>query len=129
MATYKVGYMVGSLATASINRKLAKALIRLAPPELEFVEVPIKDLPLYSYDYDADYPAEGRALKDTLATVDAVLLGSSRSYVQHSPARWPACPRRVAVDQRVVTLTRRLLTRDWHLPGRRGRLERLMGGG
>jgi chromate reductase, NAD(P)H dehydrogenase (quinone) len=73
MTTYKVGYMVGSLATASINRKLAKALIRLAPPELEFVEVPIKDLPLYSYDYDANYPAEGRALKDALASVDAVL--------------------------------------------------------
>jgi len=73
MTTYKVGYIVGSLATASINRKLAKALIRLAPPDLEFVEVPIKDLPLYSYDYDADYPAEGRALKDALASVDAVL--------------------------------------------------------
>src|SRR5258708_19461781 len=73
MTTYKVGYIVGSLATASINRTLAKALIRLAPPELEFVEVPIKDLPLYSYDYDADYPAEGRALKDALASVDAVL--------------------------------------------------------
>jgi NAD(P)H-dependent FMN reductase len=43
MARYKVGYIVGSLATASINRTLAKALIRLAPPELEFVEVPIKD--------------------------------------------------------------------------------------
>jgi hypothetical protein len=69
-----VGYIVGSLATASINRTLAKALIRLAPPELEFVEIPIKDLPLYSYDYDADYPAEGRALKDALASVDAVLL-------------------------------------------------------
>jgi NAD(P)H-dependent FMN reductase len=73
MTTYKVGYIVGSLAAASINRRLAKALIRLAPPELEFVEIPIKDLPLYSYDYDADYPAAGRALKDALASVDAVL--------------------------------------------------------
>jgi chromate reductase len=73
MSTYKVGYIVGSLATASINRKLAKALIRLAPSELEFVEIPIKDLPLYSYDYDAHYPASGRALKHALASVDAVL--------------------------------------------------------
>jgi NAD(P)H-dependent FMN reductase len=56
MTTYKVGYFVGSLATASINRLLAKALVRLAPPELKFVEIPIKDLPLYSYDYDADFP-------------------------------------------------------------------------
>ena len=37
MTTYKVGYFVGSLATGSINRKLAKALVRLAPAELEFV--------------------------------------------------------------------------------------------
>jgi NAD(P)H-dependent FMN reductase len=73
MARYKVGCIVGSLATASINRMLARALIRLAPPDLEFVEIPIKDLPLYSYDYDADYPAEGRALKDSIAAVDAVL--------------------------------------------------------
>ena len=73
MTRYKVGYFVGSLATASINRTLSKALIRLAPPELELVEIPIKGLPLYSYDYDADYPPEGRALKDAVASVDAVL--------------------------------------------------------
>ena len=30
---FKVGYLVGSLATGSINRKLAKALVRLAPPD------------------------------------------------------------------------------------------------
>ena len=29
MTHYKVGYLVGSLAAASINRKLARALIRL----------------------------------------------------------------------------------------------------
>jgi chromate reductase, NAD(P)H dehydrogenase (quinone) len=74
MTTYKVGYIVGSLAAASVNRSLAKALIRLAPPELEFTEIPIKDLPLYSYDYDAHFPAAGRALKHALASVDAVLI-------------------------------------------------------
>ncbi len=36
-------------------------------------EIPIVDLPLYSYDYDADYPPAGRALKDAIAAVDAVL--------------------------------------------------------
>ena len=56
MATYKVGYFVGSLAKASLNRKLAKALVNLAPPELSMTEIPFKDLPLYSYDYDADFP-------------------------------------------------------------------------
>jgi chromate reductase len=68
-----VGYFVGSLARASINRKLALALTRLAPSELGMREIPIGDLPLYSYDYDADYPPPARALKDAIATVDAVL--------------------------------------------------------
>ena len=73
MATYKVGYFVGSIASNSINRLLAKALVRLAPPELEMSEIPIKDLPLYSQDYDADYPPVARALKQAIADVDAVL--------------------------------------------------------
>jgi chromate reductase len=71
--TYAVGYFVGSLARASINRKLARALTRVAPPELTMREIPIGELPLYSYDYDADYPPSARALKDAIAAVDAVL--------------------------------------------------------
>ncbi len=73
MATYKVGYFVGSLSSTSINRMLAKALARLAPPERELVEIPIRDLPLYSPDYDADFPPVARALKRAIADVDAVL--------------------------------------------------------
>jgi chromate reductase len=70
---YKVGYFVGSLSSTSINRILAKALIRLAPDDLEFTEIPIRDLPLYSQDYDADYPPEARALKQAISETDAVL--------------------------------------------------------
>jgi chromate reductase len=73
MAAYKVGYFVGSLSSTSINRLLAKALERLAPPELVLTEIPIKDLPLYSPDFDADYPPVARALKQSIADVDAVL--------------------------------------------------------
>ena len=73
MAAYKVGYFVGSLSSKSINRLLAKALGRLAPPELVLTEIPIKDLPLYSPDFDADYPPVARALKQSIADVDAVL--------------------------------------------------------
>jgi len=73
VTTFTVGYFVGSLAKASINRKLAVALTRLAPPELQLREIPIGELPLYSYDYDKDYPPAGRALKDAIASVDAVL--------------------------------------------------------
>ena len=73
MITFKVGYFVGSLAKESINRKLALALTRLAPSELRMQEIPIGDLPLYSYDFDADYPPPARALKEAIASVDAVL--------------------------------------------------------
>jgi chromate reductase, NAD(P)H dehydrogenase (quinone) len=68
-----VGYFVGSLAKASINRKLALALVRLAPKELELAEIPIKDLPLYSYDYDADFPVVAGDFKQAIASVDAIL--------------------------------------------------------
>src|SRR5688500_9572479 len=73
MAEFKVGYLVGSLATKSINRLLAKALVRVAPPELQLTEIPFKDLPLYSYDYDKNYPPVATAFKDAIAAVDAVL--------------------------------------------------------
>ena len=73
MNTFTVGYFVGSLARESINRKLALALTHLAPTHLQMREIPIGDLPLYSYDFDADYPPPGRALKEAIAAVDAVL--------------------------------------------------------
>jgi len=76
MRTYRVGYFVGSLSSTSINRVLATALIKLAPDDLEFIEIPIGDLPLYSPDYDSDYPPEGRALKEAIASMDAVLFVS-----------------------------------------------------
>jgi chromate reductase len=76
MASFRIGYFVGSLATGSINRTLSRALIKLAPEELEFTEIPIKDLPLYSYDYDADYPPEGQALKDSIEASDGILFVS-----------------------------------------------------
>jgi len=76
MPTYKIGYFVGSLASGSINRTLSKALIRLAPGDLEFTEIPIRDLPLYSYDYDADFPPAGRALKEAIEGSDGILFVS-----------------------------------------------------
>jgi chromate reductase len=73
MAMFKVGYFVGSLSSTSINRELAKALIRLAPEDLEFHEIPIGNLPLYSPDYDQNYPPQAVALKDAIHEVQAVM--------------------------------------------------------
>lgn len=73
MTRYKVGYFVGSLSSTSVNRELAKALIRLAPDDLEFTEIPIGNLPLYSPDHDANYPPEATAFKDAIHRSQAVL--------------------------------------------------------
>ena len=74
MTTFKVGVLVGSLAKASINRKLAKALTRLAPAGMQFEEIGFGELPLYSYDYDAAYPAVATAFKDAIKACDAILI-------------------------------------------------------
>ncbi len=73
MTTYTVGYMIGSLSSRSINRKLSQALIRLAPKELKFAEIPIADLPLYNYDFDDDFPPVATALKEQISSSDAIL--------------------------------------------------------
>mgnify|MGYP003393897135 CR=1 FL=1 len=73
MTNFKVGYLVGSLAKASINRKLAKALVRLAPEGMEFHEISFAGLPLYSYDYDADYPSVALDFKAAIKASDAIL--------------------------------------------------------
>ena len=70
---YKVGVFIGSLAKESINRKLAKAVMRLAPQSLQMSEIPIRDLPLYNYDYDANYPQVAQDFKKAIEAVDALL--------------------------------------------------------
>lgn len=55
MRTHQVGYFVGNLSSKSSNHVLSRALIRLAPEDLEFTEIPIGDLPFYRPDFDEDY--------------------------------------------------------------------------
>ena len=71
--TYRVGYFIGSLSSESINRTLSEALIAVAPKDLEFHEIPIRDLPLYNRDLDDDFPSEATALKAAIADSQAVL--------------------------------------------------------
>jgi chromate reductase len=73
MSEFSVGYFVGSLSKESINRKLARALVKLAPQELKMKEILYADLPLYNRDLDANYPPPAQTLKTSLAEIDAVL--------------------------------------------------------
>jgi len=69
----QIGYVIGSLRKESINRKLANALIKLAPPDFNFKELKIGDLPLYNQDDDRAQAAVVQRLKSELRAVDAVM--------------------------------------------------------
>jgi chromate reductase len=69
----KVAVFVGSLRRESNNRKLAKALAKLARPTLDFRFVEIGDLPIYNDDLWASPPASVLRLKADIEAADAVV--------------------------------------------------------
>lgn len=68
-----VAVFVGSLRKDSINRKVANALVALAPAPLELTIVEIGHLPIYNQDADANPPAEWTAFRKRVKAADAVL--------------------------------------------------------
>jgi chromate reductase len=107
MERFRIGVIVGSLSSTSINRRLAHGLMKLAPEGLDFTEISFSELPLYSQDYDVDFPPTARAWKAELAEMEALLFvtpeynrsipgglknaidWASRPYGQNSFARKP----------------------------------------
>jgi Predicted flavoprotein len=73
MAQFTIAVVVGSLRRESYNRKLADAVVKLAPSELTFKHLRIDDLPLYNQDDDAN-PAESvKRLKSEIQSSQGVL--------------------------------------------------------
>jgi chromate reductase len=70
---YKVAVLVGSLRKESLNRKVAKALQKLAPPSLDLEIVEIGNLPLYNQDDELNPPQPSAAFKQKIQQADAVL--------------------------------------------------------
>ena len=72
---YRVAVIVGSLRKESWNRKLARALIELAPSSLALEIVEIGQLPLYDQDLDDEKraPAEWTGFRERVRAFDAVL--------------------------------------------------------
>ena len=74
MSTRNVAVIVGSLRKESFNRKLANAVIAIAPDTLRMAIVPIGDLPLYNQDLETESPPEQWvAFRDAIRGVDALL--------------------------------------------------------
>ena len=84
---HKVAVLVGSLSKASLNRKMSRALIAVAPPSLELSYVEIGDLPLYTPDFEADPPAAVRAFREQIAQSRCAAVRDSPS----TTARCRAC--------------------------------------
>jgi chromate reductase len=71
--TRDVAVFVGSLRKESFNRKMANALVAMAPAPLKLEIVEIRQLPLYNQDDDANPPAASVAFKQRVQKADAVL--------------------------------------------------------
>lgn len=73
MARYRIAVVVGSLRRDSFNRRLAGAIVKLAPSEFSFDRVEIGDLPLYNQDDDANPADAVKRLKAEIASSQGVL--------------------------------------------------------
>lgn len=73
MSQYQIAVVIGSLRKDSFNRKLAGAIVRLAPSEFLFKPLEIGELPLYNQDDDAQQPAPVKRLKADIASAQGLL--------------------------------------------------------
>ena len=73
MAKFKLGLIVGSNRRASINRKLAQALVKLGAKEFDASIIRIDDLPLYNQDLETALPEQVVRFKSHIADSDALL--------------------------------------------------------
>lgn len=74
--TYRIGLIVGSLSSTSINRRLSRALVNLAPTDLEFFEISIGDLPLFNADLESALPEQVVRYKADVESADGLLIVS-----------------------------------------------------
>jgi chromate reductase, NAD(P)H dehydrogenase (quinone) len=65
--------LLGSQRKASLSRKVALALIDLAPPALQCRIAEIGDLPIFNEDLEADVPPSWSRLRKDVTECDAVL--------------------------------------------------------
>lgn len=69
----KIAVIVGSIRKESINRKLAKALVKLSPNDFECEFVRIDDLPVFNQDHDQNPPEQVARVKAQIVAANALL--------------------------------------------------------
>jgi len=74
--TRRVALFVGSLRKESLTRKVANAVIKLAPPALAFEVVEIGQVSLYNQDLEANPPESWVTFRDQVRGADAVLFAT-----------------------------------------------------
>lgn len=106
--TYNIALFIGSLRKDSYNRKIAQALIKMAPADFSFNEMPVGKLPLYNQDDDKNQCEDVNKMKQDILSSNGVLFvtaeynrsvpgvlknaidHASRPYGQNSFAKKPA---------------------------------------
>jgi chromate reductase len=73
MIQYHIAVVVGSLRQASYNRRLANAVVNMAPSYFSFKQVQIGDLPLYNQDDDDNQADSVKRLKNEIKSAQGVL--------------------------------------------------------
>ena len=73
MSQCQIAVIVGSLRRESFNRKLANAVVKLAPSDFLFKQVLIGDLPLYNQDDDANQAEAVKRMKNEVKSSQGVL--------------------------------------------------------
>jgi chromate reductase len=73
MSQYVITVVIGSLRRESINRKLANAVVRMAPSQFTFKNLRIDDLPLYNQDDDSSQAEPVLRLKSEIQAAQGVL--------------------------------------------------------
>ena len=73
MPDVNVAVVVGSNRRESINRKLARALVKLSDGKLELRIVQIDDLPMYNQDLESPLPPSVARFKTGIEAADALL--------------------------------------------------------
>jgi len=73
VSQYQIAVVVGSLRKDSLNRKLANAVVKLAPTEFVFKLLTVGDLPLYNQDEDINQAGAVKRFKQEISSSQGVV--------------------------------------------------------